>query len=90
MRLLCAAAFALTLLSPAGADEDPSWEIWETRQLMLAEMERARALGGYNDPFTAAQNLARGEASEKDLTNGYSDWHDLPENRGTARGEQRR
>ena len=81
MRILLSAAVILMTFPDAGlaAGEDESWEMWEARQIMLAEMERARSLGGYSDPFTAARNLARGQTTARDIVFGYRDIYDLPE-----------
>lgn len=85
MRCFLAVAIALMLPGSAlGAGEDESWEMWEARQLMLAEMERARKLGGYSDPFTAARNIANGTATQRDVVDAYRSIYDLPEYGGPA------
>lgn len=79
MRHTIVIALLLTATQAVAAGEDESWEMWEARQVMLAEMERARILGGFSDPVTAARNIASGTATQKDVVPGYRDIYDLPE-----------
>ena len=70
---------AAALLVPCVASaEDPAYEIWESHQLMQAEMDRAQKLGGYSDPLTAASNISNGDSTERDITMGYSDLWETP------------
>ena len=72
-------ATATTTAAPAlAAGDDESWEMWEQRQVMLAEIERAKRLGGYSDPLTAARNVANGTATEADIAPAYSGLEDIP------------
>ena len=77
-------AMILTLIaamcSPTAglSSEDESWERYEQQEILSAEIERARALGGFNGPLTAIRNLSDGTATERDVVPGYSDFHELP------------
>lgn len=75
-----ALALSLCLAAPQAfaAGEDESWEMWEQRQVMLAEIERAKRLGGYSDPLTAVRRIADGSATEKDVVRAYSGLEDIP------------
>ena len=73
-RTALASAIAVAL----AAGEDESWEMWEQRQVMLAEIERAKRLGGYSDPLTAFRNLRAGTATEADIAPAYSSLEDIP------------
>lgn len=76
---LAAALLLLPLGTVPAAGEDESWEMWEARQIMLAEMERARELGGFSDPLTAARNIANGQSTARDVVSAYSNIYELPE-----------
>lgn len=69
---------AVLLFFGAAYAEDPSYEIWESQQLMQAEMDRAQRLGGYSNPLTAASNISAGTATERDFTYGYSELSETP------------
>lgn len=80
MRITLIATLLLILPGTAlAAGGDESWEMWEARQIMLAEMERARKLGGFSDPLTAVRNIARGQATARDVVSPYRTLYDLPE-----------
>ena len=69
---------AILLIPSVTLAEDPAYEIWESHQLMQAEMDRAQKLGGYSDPLTAASNISNGVSTERDITMGYSDLWETP------------
>ena len=79
-----ASAFAIAFALAAGplpamaAGEDESWEMWEQRQVMLAEIKRAKRLGGYSDPLTAFRNIQAGTATEADIAPAYGSLEDIP------------
>lgn len=81
MRLIFAtipAAFFAFASLPAAASPDESYDVWEMRQVMKAELDRARERGGYPDPITALIQMARGTADEDIVVPAYSDIYDLP------------
>ena len=78
MRHALVIALLLTGTPALAAGEDESWEMWEQRQVMLAEIERARRLGGYSDPLTAFRNLQAGTATEADIAPAYGSLEDIP------------
>ena len=69
---------AVLVFPGAALAEDPAYEIWESHQLMQAEMDRAQKLGGYSDPLTALSNISKGVSTERDITTGYSDLRETP------------
>ena len=81
-----AIAFALAAgpLPAIAAGDDESWEMWEQRQVMKAEIERARRLGGYSDPLTAFRNLQAGTATEADIAPAYGSLEDIPGGPGSG------
>ena len=80
MRTALMAALLLAFAASANAaGEDEAYEMWEARQIMLGEMERARKLGGFSGPVSAARNVARGQGTSRDVVPAYHDLWDLPE-----------
>jgi len=59
------AAAVLAAIAPALAEAREMRERQQQNLLLRAEWERARAIGGYEDPFTALRNLFSGNATER-------------------------
>lgn len=78
MRYALALSLCLAAPQAVAAGDDESWEMWEQRQVMEAEIERAKRLGGYSDPLTALRRLIDGTATEKDVVPAYSSLEDIP------------
>lgn len=81
MRLTAlATAILLLAITPVRAEDD--WEDGQDQldaQLVLAaEMERARAAGGYSNPFSALAALFTGESKEGDVQPSMTDVTNVP------------
>ena len=75
--------FTAMLLSPGYVLAEDDWEDGQDRydqQIILnAEIERARAAGGYTDPFSALVALFAGEFRDEDFQQPITDISQVPE-----------
>lgn len=62
---------------------------WEQQEKLKAEWAKASKVGGYNDPATAARNIAAGKATDKDVTPGINHITDVPGRGGILIGTSR-
>ncbi len=78
MRATLAIFLIASLVPTIATAEDESWEMWEQRQVLLAEIERAKRLGGYSAPWTAVRNIGNGTKTEADIAPAYGSLEDVP------------
>lgn len=77
--ILMAATLALTA-GHAAADFRET-DDFERDLINEARRDHARAVGGYNDPFTALSNLLAGRATDKDIAPSFGSLHSVPKYR---------
>ena len=59
---------------------------WKQQEKLKAEWAKAKKVGGYNSPLTAASNIAAGKATDKDITPGINHITDVPGRQGILIG----
>lgn len=75
--LACSAMVLLPLATHADGIWEDAFDRYEQQKILAAELEEARSVGGYNDPFTAFANILSGTATSKDVTLGINHFQDV-------------
>ena len=77
--ILCAALIAFPLPVAADSDWEDGQDRYEQQIILNAEIERANAVGGYTNPFSALIQLFSGTGRDEDIQRPITDISQVPE-----------